>query len=398
MNYLQKKKQAIIMLLAAQIIKTAEGYPVTVNDCESGAAVDYTVWGNTVPVKNLIPYPYYQTTRTSNGITFTDNGDGSITVNGTATAQTQFFINTSIIDFVDKTKVYVLSGGKDSNVVLRLDFVKEKTWKKLIDTGADGKAIIDFTKINVEYDRLNVSLIVKANAVCDNITIKPQLELGETATEYELYTENYVGDRFLASDSTYKYKIPLVNSSKNLISYPYINTTKTVNGITFTDNGDGTVTANGTATGEAVFKMSYFTVKNGVTYYLSGCPKGGSKTTYYFHFRGFDQDVGYGQKIAPIYDFTNNTEIVIKQGAVLDNLIFKPQLKLGETATEYEPYRTPATANIYLDKPLKKGESVNFGTDRLPELQLFEGSNIVTADTDVKPEKISIDYYTKESD
>ena len=383
------------MLLAAQIIKTAEGYPVTVNDCESGAAVDYTVWGNTVPVKNLIPYPYYQTTRTSNGITFTDNGDGSITVNGTATAQTQFFINTSIIDFVDKTKVYVLSGGKDSNVVLRLDFVKEKTWKKLIDTGADGKAIIDFTKINVEYDRLNVSLIVKANAVCDNIIIKPQLELGETATEYELYTENYIGDRFLASDSTYKYKIPLVNSAKNLISYPYINTTKTVNGITFTDNGDGTVTANGTATGEAVFKMSYFTVKNGVTYYLSGCPKGGSKTTYYFWFRGYDVDVGNGLKIAPTYDFYNNFEIVIKQGAVLDNLIFKPQFEIGAAATEYEPYRTPATANIYLDKPLKKGESVNFGTDRLPELQLFEGSNIVTADTEVKPEKVVIDYYEK---
>ena len=513
MNYLQKKKQAIIMLLAAQIIKTAEGYPVTVNDCESGAAVDYTVWGNTVPVKNLIPYPYYQTTRTSNGITFTDNGDGSITVNGTATAQAQFFINTSIIDFVDKTKVYVLSGGKDSNVVLRLDFVKEKTWKKLIDTGADGKAIIDFTKINVEYDRLNVSLIVKANAVCDNITIKPQLELGETATEYELYTENYVGDktknllpypyyettktengitftdngdgsvtangtatadtwfilqsyadlkgtytlsgcqngskttyilglgdsdhpdvgngvtgRFngkanifirvyngavldnvvfkpqleLGETATayepYGYKIPLVNSAKNLISYPYINTTKTVNGITFTDNGDGTVTANGTATGEAVFRMSCFTVKNGVTYYLSGCPKGGSKTTYYFHFRGYDVDVGNGLKIAPTYDFYNNFEIVIKQGAVLDNLIFKPQFEIGAAATEYEPYRTPATANIYLDKPLKKGESVNFGTDRLPELQLFEGSNIVTADTDVKPEKISIDYYTKESD
>ena len=48
MNYLQKKKQAIIMMLAAQIIKTAQGYPVAINDCESGTAVDYTVYGNSV--------------------------------------------------------------------------------------------------------------------------------------------------------------------------------------------------------------------------------------------------------------------------------------------------------------------------------------------------------------
>ena len=261
MNYLQKKKQAIIMMLAAQIVKTAQGYPVTVNDCESGTAVDYTVWGNTV-------------------------------------------------------------------------------------------------------------------------------------------------------------------TGKNLISYPYIDTTKTVKGITFTDNGDGTVTANGTATGEAVFKMSVYTLKKGVTYYLSGCPKGGSMSTYYFHFRGYDQDVGYGVKIPVTYDFTNNTEIVIKKGAVLNNLIFKPQLELGETATEYEPYtesyvgdkflasdntykykipivnsgdndREDALINIYLDKPLKKGESVNFGADNLPGLQLFEGSNVITADTAVKPEKIVIDYYEK---
>lgn len=38
--------------------------------------------------KNLVDYPYEDTTKTSNGISFTDNGDGSITVSGTATAVT----------------------------------------------------------------------------------------------------------------------------------------------------------------------------------------------------------------------------------------------------------------------------------------------------------------------
>lgn len=129
------------------------------------------------------------------------------------------------------------------------------------------------------------------------------------------------------------------NCGRNLISYPYLMTTKTENGITFTDNGDGTVTADGTATADATFRMSYFTVKKGVTYYLSGCPKGGSRSTFYFWLRGYDVDIGNGLKIAPTRDFTNNFEIVIKQGAVVDNLVFKPQFELGETATDYEPYK-----------------------------------------------------------
>ena len=39
---------------------------------------------------NLIPYPYRHTTKTVNGLTFTDNGDGTIAVNGTSTATTGF--------------------------------------------------------------------------------------------------------------------------------------------------------------------------------------------------------------------------------------------------------------------------------------------------------------------
>ena len=52
---------------------------------------DCTIYGNCG--KNLIPYPYGQTTEVRNGVTFTDNGDGTITVNGTATSNTYFIFN-----------------------------------------------------------------------------------------------------------------------------------------------------------------------------------------------------------------------------------------------------------------------------------------------------------------
>ncbi len=51
----------------------------------------YGISGNSIVTgSNLLPYPYAETTKTINGITFTDNGDGSITINGTATGQAWF--------------------------------------------------------------------------------------------------------------------------------------------------------------------------------------------------------------------------------------------------------------------------------------------------------------------
>lgn len=73
---------------------------------------------------------------------------------------------------------------------------------------------------------------------------------------------------------------------KNLLPYPYDNTTRTNKGVTYTDNGDGTITANGTATAYSDFNCQSrtdtstpFTLAKG-TYIVSGCPEGGSSTTY----------------------------------------------------------------------------------------------------------------------
>ena len=277
MNYLQKKKQAIIMMLAAQIIKTAQGYPVTVNDCESGTAVDYTVWGNTVTGKNLIPYPYMFslkekfTVKETNGITFTSNENGTITADGTSTNNAQIFLvmPKNIVDF-SNGKSYFLSGCPAGDWAMELQFWKDSTYVKgFIDKGS-GTSVQNFQK---EWTDIKLKILIPPGTTVSNLIFKPQLELGTTATEYEPYMEKYVGDKTLVSDNTYKYKIPIVNSGNN------------------------------------------------------------------------DRE---------------------------DTLI-----------------------NIYLDKPLKKGESINFGADNLPELQLFEDSNVITADTEAKPEKIVIDYYEK---
>ena len=57
--------------------------------------------------------------------------------------------------------------------------------------------------------------------------------------------------------------------------------TKTINGVTFTNNGDGTITANGTATAEANFAVSTFRTLAAHKYLLIGSPANGSNATYY---------------------------------------------------------------------------------------------------------------------
>lgn len=60
-----------------------------ITDSDNGKIQDMMIYGksnqNKTKGKNLLKYPYIETTKSSNGITFTDNKDGSINVSGTGT-------------------------------------------------------------------------------------------------------------------------------------------------------------------------------------------------------------------------------------------------------------------------------------------------------------------------
>ena len=132
-------------------------------------------------------------------------------------------------------------------------------------------------------------------------------------------------------------------ANKNLIPYPYTDTTKTLNGITFTVNSDGSVTVNGTATAQAYFKLQQsFSLKKG-QYFLNGCPTGGAGTKYSLYlstsdYKFYKADIGNGISINSEDDKIVSIVINITKDTTVDNLVFKPQLELGTTATAYTPY------------------------------------------------------------
>ena len=159
---------------------------------------------------------------------------------------------------------------------------------------------------------------------------------------------------------------------KNLIPYPYMEMTKTVNGITFTDNGDGSITVNGTATANAIYFVrtnSNFTVEKGI-YTLSGCPTGGNKSSYSLGIDVYNDKTwlknffDYGEGV--FVDLTSSVftglpvYIRVVTGTTVNNLVFKPQLELGNAATDYEPYKAPVT---YTPDSDGKVSGVTLGSD-----------------------------------
>lgn len=125
---------------------------------------------------------------------------------------------------------------------------------------------------------------------------------------------------------------------RNLLPYPFYDKTKTVNGVTFTDNGDGTITANGTATGYADFTLYKDTSKPLCSAgFLHGCPAGGSTDSFSLRVSdlvtksGTDTGSGCGIYCDACYIF-----IRVLTGVTVNNLTFAPMVNIGLHALPFE--------------------------------------------------------------
>jgi hypothetical protein len=119
---------------------------------------------------------------------------------------------------------------------------------------------------------------------------------------------------------------------KNLMPNPEVRTV-TSNGITFTVNTDGTIVANGTATATGWIALSKFVGESGRNYILSGCPAGGSSSTYNIRINPDVYDYGDGA------EFTADGEahalsINVLINTTVNNLVFKPMIRDARIASD----------------------------------------------------------------
>lgn len=149
-------------------------------------------------------------------------------------------------------------------------------------------------------------------------------------------------------------------------------TTQTINGVTFTVNDDGTITAdtNGQpATDAATLLLGNAALINSFLpvgkYLFSGCT-GGSPTTYDLRFYrpsgtgtalNYDGDT-YIDRTEIRTD--SNMAILVRAGAVMDNVVFKPMLRDASIEDNtYQPY-APTNRELYeMILALQSGNSTN---------------------------------------
>lgn len=123
-----------------------------------------------------------------------------------------------------------------------------------------------------------------------------------------------------------------------LIAHPFDESTLTRNGITYTDNGDGSVIVNGTATTDSVTYIKFGKTLEAGTYTLSGCPAGGSANGYSLCFgSSLQADIGEGIT-RDVNNETFDIYIRVKSGTTVNNAVFRPMLNAGDTALPWEPY------------------------------------------------------------
>ena len=182
---------------------------------------------------------------------------------------------------------------------------------------------------------------VKNTSYTDTTTFKNAMQ-GQYLY-YELATEKTISVD--GNEYTNTYKADKSEVCVNLLKPT--RETVTVNGVTCTNNGDGTFTFDGTASADATFFIKQnVVVKKGTK--LVGCPSGGSSSKYFMrlegfksHYNNYASDYGSGS-VASADTSSENVVLFVRiiSGQTVSDLTFKPMITTDLSATydDFVPY------------------------------------------------------------
>lgn len=205
---------------------------------------------------------YYPTVITKAGVTTTSNGDGSITINGTATASTYINCTHSYPQFNNGHVFYVCANNTSMNY---------STWyygllnQSINDTGSGVISKTDATR------GMTTGIVFNSGVVFDNVVIRPQIfDLTEmfgaghepaTVAEFKAkFPETYYPYQRAVLTVYNKVVRPCARKGEvvQLVSAGDFNESKSgYYGVDYTDNGDGSWTLNGTCMTSANYDILY---------------------------------------------------------------------------------------------------------------------------------------------
>ena len=153
-----------------------------ITDSDNGKIQDMIIYGRssqfTTTGKNLLKYPYIETTKTAQGITFIDNKDGSISISGTATEIAYYNLYPNAdgkrLTLASGTYKLVVKGRSKCDVIVSND----------VSTAVNAET---FT-ITDGHNEIYCYIAIQEGLTVDE-TIYPMIQLASSANEsYEPYT------------------------------------------------------------------------------------------------------------------------------------------------------------------------------------------------------------------
>lgn len=315
-------------------------------DSDDGKIMDMMLYGKSEQKqysgKNLLNATLQ--TITQNGVTCTANGDGTYTLNGTASDLTAFIVLKQTINtYTGKKLIGCPNGGSLNTYVLLIAYYDEnhKWLSEQYDTGG-GTTIKDSSHIDFQ-------IIIKKGTVCNNLIFKPMIVDAEKYPDatYDDF-EPYVGG-IPSPNPDYPQEIKsVVNPTvkvcgKNLLNPAlFKNDTFTANGVTcksVTDETGSYFLLDGTADSEIDFWIQGDTVftYDGSADKLTISVREACPDSYYLCVGRIDRDFR-GTKAVTTSSKVFLFYIHVLKGAVINNYRIYVQVEAGDIATDYEPY------------------------------------------------------------
>lgn len=323
--------------------------------------------------KNLLPFPYTQSTITHNGVTFTVNNDGSVLVNGTASenenANIKLYGNYQEINQKPFTGKY-LSGG--TNVVRLRAFNNTGNNYTVLGNDTGSGAEIDTTTYTKGY----IELTVLKGTTADNVLVKPMVLDSLDDTIYETYY-----DYELCKVRDYKDEIKKASEKNllNIVNYDF-----------------AYIASNGNYNTDASHKnalfIDYIEVKPNTNYTASL-----NKNVNNFAISEYNSSKTFIQRTQFAYNVSNGTitttantkyllisfnydnSTAVNEG-IINSLQF--QLEEGDQTTTYEPYKNSWYIKKNINKTILNGsESWSLQQTSTDTLRFTAGNALTNGST-----------------
>lgn len=315
---------------------TASGDEVTLTP--AAGKITITPKGNTIQLTtngyNMLPYK--NTTQTKNGLTFTNNGDGTLLINGTATKQTIYCINAEsiagiILDMKLESTSYRVSVGQpmsNSTFLVQLAYRKPDETIGYASVATDGGTINNLTIQDIN-NNAGFGLIIREGTSFDNMLIKPMLQLATTSYDFEPYTGGIA-----SPNPDYPQDIKVVKGN---------NTIKIIGKNLFNKNGNiknnyRLSTTGGNFLNNGYFISEFIPIKPSTTYSVNYTPDAYSRICYYTSNTGNPEHSFISKNDAnSTFTTPNNAKYLRLCNSLteIDNI----QLQKGDTITTFEPYQ-----------------------------------------------------------